>query len=112
MEIDRVKQEALLTDEEILQAHKAWFSHFSCQRLWEDFPLSTIAQAQLDKLLKHPKIRVEADDQRLPENPFAKAADEGDMYAQSRCSGYYCSQDDMLKPDSEGRRWVRVEKKA
>ncbi len=48
-------------------------------------------------------LRVEHPDQTPPENPFAEGADKGDMHAQSRCSGYYCSQDDMVKVG-----WVRV----
>lgn len=36
-------------------------------------------------------------DAELPDSPWAKQADNGDMHAQSRTSGYYCCQQDMLK---------------
>jgi len=55
-------------------------------------------------------IRIEADNQDKPQNPYAEAADRGDMHAQSRCSGYYCAQDDMLTP-KDGYVWVKCKVK-
>ena len=55
-------------------------------------------------------IRLEADNQDKPQNPYAEAADRGDMHAQSRCSGYYCAQDDMLTP-KDGKVWVKCKVK-
>jgi len=59
-----------------------------------------------NQILSIKGIRLEADNQDKPQNPYAEAADRGDMHAQSRCSGYYCAQDDMLK---EG--WVKCKVK-
>ena len=64
----------------------------------------------LGKVLSIKGIRIEADNQDKPQNPYAEAADRGDMYAQSRCSGYYCAQDDMLTP-KDGDVWVKCKVK-
>ena len=61
-------------------------------------------------LLSIKGIRIEADNQDKPQNPYAEAADRGDMHAQSRCSGYYCAQDDMLTP-KDGDVWVKCKVK-
>ena len=111
MNEERIREEALLTDEEMEKpadeaCNKAEKEGIcgtgdSCMdcRLRE----KAVAQAQLDKVLKDKRVRLEADNQDKPQNPYAEAADRGDMHAQSRCSGYYCAQDDMLKDG-----WVKV----
>ena len=58
-----------------------------------------------DKILAKKGVCVKADDQSLPENPFD---DVGEL---PRSTGYYRAQDDMLTPDSQGRVWVKIEKK-
>jgi len=67
-------------------------------------------EQRAEQILSIKGIRIEADNQDKPQNPYAEAADRGDMHAQSRCSGYYCAQDDMLTP-KDGKVWVRVEVK-
>ena len=64
-------------------------------------------RAGATQILSIKGIRIEADNQDKPQNPYAEAADRGDMHAQSRCSGYYCAQDDMLTP-KDGDVWRKV----
>ena len=78
---------------------------------------SALTEAQREKFRKDAEqilsikgIRLEADNQDKPQNPYAEAADRGDMQAQSRCSGYYCAQDDMLTP-KDGEVWVKCKVK-
>jgi len=59
---------------------------------------------QIHKLYKEAGYVKLAEDQSLLDSPWAKEADAGDMYAQSRTSGYYCAQDDMF-----GQGWRKVE---
>ena len=86
-EYERVKKKALLTDGELEELyHKCNTpNEYGC----------AIAQAQLDKALKAKGVLLECDDQSLP------------------CSyGHYDTmkrtQQDILKPDSEGRVWKKV----
>ena len=64
-------------------------------------------EQRAEQILSIKGIRIEADNQDKPQNPYAEAADRGDMHAQSRCSGYYCAQDDMLTP-KDGDVWRKV----
>lgn len=51
-----------------------------------------------DQILTKFKNYVElAPDQSLPDSPFVEGAGGVDTHAQSRTSGYYCCQQDMLK---------------
>jgi len=60
--------------------------------------------SQIFTLIKEAGYVKLAEDQSLLDSPWAKEADAGDMYAQSRTSGYYCAQDDMF-----GQGWRKVE---
>jgi len=68
------------------------FKHFGGRGIC---PQHTNVYRLVDSILSIEGLAILADDQTLPENPFAKIADTGDMHAQSRCSGYYCAQIDM-----------------
>ena len=89
--IERVRQEALLSDEEI---DRAWPNSSATGQALLELSFESIAkellrcgkfiaQAQLEKLLKNKKVRIEAENQELPENPC-----------------------DMLTPDKDGNVWV------
>jgi len=73
---------------------------------WHDDPDQCLTDA-LDEILSIEGLAILADDQTLPENPFAKIADTGDMHAQSRCSGYYCAQIDMGTAGFKKVIWLR-----
>jgi len=98
MELERVKKEIAKRLKQ-----QGFFQRLNYARISDD----EIAEY----ILSIDGILIKSDDQRLLDSPFAKAADKGDMHAQSKTSGYYCSQNDMLKPDSEGSVWVKVEPK-
>ena len=70
---------------------------------YEGLSLTSIERACADQILHIKGILIKSDDQSLPDSPFAKASDAGDIHAHSRISGYYCCQQDMLTTDSEGR---------
>ena len=60
------------------------------------------------ELYKKGKLRIEADDQRLPNNPEPNANDREDVISHRV---YSSAQIDMLKPDSRGNVWVKVRPK-
>jgi len=109
-ELERVKKEALLTDDEIIYLYdQLAMTNQSCTLAIHSIPYGAvrdwaniIARNQLDKALKTDGIRVEAKDQSLPEKEFI-SSNENYRYAEA--------QQDMLKPDSEGKIWVKVEPK-
>ena len=91
-ELKRVREQALLIDKEIdIATGNTGFDKILQQCL------RNVAQAQLDKALKF--VRIECDDQSLPENYHNNA---------SLIITYNTAQQDMLKPDSEGNHWVKV----
>ena len=90
---------------------------FKCWFITDYLTFDSVHQAIRDacyqaagRILSIKGIRLEADNQDKPQNPYAEAADRGDMHAQSRCSGYYCAQDDMLIP-KDGDVWVKCKVK-
>jgi len=93
-EEERIREKALLTDEEIQKVVDEAYSkdsllqHYVESRGRWEYIAPIIAQAQLDKLLK--LVRVEADSQEPPENPYI---DEPNGYV------YEEAQQDMLKAD-------------
>ena len=91
-EIERVKQEALLSDEEIMELEPRFkeMDSFVCDGT--DF--DKVAEAQLEKLLKHKKVRIEADDQKLPEVPNFHQLNSPTAF--NRRSGYKQAQQDMI----------------
>ena len=78
--IERVKQEALLSDEEI---DRAWPNSSATGQALLELSFESIAkellrcgkfiaQAQLEKLLKNKKVRIEADNQELPKYDYER----------------------------------------
>ena len=97
--LERVREQALLTDEEIEVVHipcNVCSSSGSPSSIW---CMRCFAkhqnQAQLDKALKF--VRIECDDQSLPENPY-NYEDECREF-----TSYSKGQQDMLKQN-----WVQV----
>ncbi|HUX49005.1 MAG TPA: hypothetical protein VMV76_07635 [Dehalococcoidia bacterium] len=99
---ERIKKEALLTDEELSEVE-----YFAIETPDRDAPESfkkrerrrAIAQAQLDKFLKHKDVLLRAENQSLPSVRNAVNKSYND---------YMLGQEDMLTPDSEGRVWRKV----
>lgn len=112
-ELKRVREEALLTDEEVLEV--TFISITDCNSFREaSLKLYRAAlQAQLDKALNHKLVRIEADDQSLPENPNPITIRHNDSrYLDGFVRrAYNLAQQEMLTPDSEGKVWVKVEKR-
>ena len=117
MEIERIREKALLTDEEIAKikpSHKELarimkesetyepkeFKGFFLGEEYRKATAKAIAQAQIDKLLKF--VRIEADDQSVPEYL--------DWSPRERELVQKCYRL-MLKPDSKGNVWVKCLKK-
>jgi len=101
---EKIKQEALLSDEEINLLLDRPVIEFGVKSVLLGLEeLDEIKQAQIDNLLKNKKVRVEADDQKLPENPYfeTKLIPLSEGYI-----GYKQAQQDMLK---EGWRKVKKE---
>ena len=103
-EYERVKEETLLTDEEIGQVKLKRFPIQVTYELAFMFMARAVAQAQLDKFLKTDGIEIRADDQSLPKNPI-ETTDEI-----SRLKHYWFNEGaaTMLKPDKEGRHFIKV----
>ena len=105
-EEQRIREEALLTDEEISNALTENFKRTTGKDPKQYFSYvaendRVIAQAQLDKVLKTDGIEIRAEKQDLPE-PGHSAILVNEVLA------YKDAQRDMLKPDSEGNVWVKV----
>jgi len=71
-EIERVKQEALLGDEEINTIIKELYEQNKDDAAfmaikYGNVSQKAVAQRQIEEPLKHKKVRIEADDQELPE---------------------------------------------
>jgi len=87
---EKIKQEALLSEYEAFRAIYGKIVAEALLRIDWRASLPNLAEfidkllpAQLEKLLKHKKVRIEAENQELPENPC-----------------------DMLTPDKDGNVWV------
>lgn len=104
---ERIRKEALLSDEEIKEADRNItneefdaFCNADDDEAWL-MDRRKIAQAQLDKLLKHKDVLLRAANQDLPE-----------MHKGAQCmrpdETYKLAQQDMLKPDSEGKHFIKV----
>jgi len=68
MEYERIREEALLSDEEIGSLIYVKDEEKLLPGIWLEFLeiLKGIAQAQLDKVLKDKRVHIEADNQDLP----------------------------------------------
>lgn len=102
-EYDRVREQALLTDEEIQEAR----FQASCSRGYGartddviDKVAEKVSQAQLEKALNHPDVLIRAADQSLPEELHIGGIRYGKNWITEALA-------DILKPDSEGRVWVK-----
>ena len=96
MEIEGIREKALLTDEEIDRVLRDSPFAISHELITEILPdIKRVAQAQIDKFLKTDGIRIECSNQDLPDDPY----------------GWASSQQKMLTPDSEGNVWVKCCKK-
>ena len=92
-EYERVRESALLTDEEIKNL-MPMNGYLVC-----DLDVA-IAKAQLDKALKTDGIEIRADDQNLPEFLTLSNISREELVDATRNS--------MLKSDSKGRVWRKV----
>lgn len=67
-----------------------------------------------DQILSIKGLRIEAENQELPENPYAyrsKHSPTPNENLENGCSiGFSRATDDMLIPDSDGNVWVKCEK--
>jgi len=103
MEYERVKEEALLTDEELykLKRRRTNTNAYDIQRTDVLNLVKDVAQAQLDKVLKYVEIR--AKDQVLPKS----WVNYSDLFEDKVLSAHYKqAQQDMLKAG-----FVKVEPK-
>jgi len=111
-EEERIREEALLNDDEIVEAICSIYPPFyeddedeakkaGYDSEYRDAQREAIAQAQLDKVLKDKRVHIEADNQDLPENPYI---DEPNGYV------YEQAQQDMLNP-KDGDVWVKCKVK-
>ena len=108
-ELKRVREQALLTDEEILEALEK--APFPCPMQFKDEPkIRAVVQAQLDKALKDEGILVKCDVQSLPK-PYPHFLSSNTLDDKVLKAQYEKAQQDMLKPDSEGNHWVKVRPK-
>jgi len=93
MNKERIREEVLLNQDEIIEAVVNVYpppepATDSDWQIYTDAVREAIAQAQLDKVLKDKRVRLEADNQKLPENYHNKA---------SLIITYNTAQQDMLK---------------
>jgi hypothetical protein len=99
---ERIREKALLTDEEIeyaLRNYKYFLYDNRGNRYegnWAN--IRSVIQAQIDKFLKTDGIRIEADDQSLPYIPEREWG---------KLPAIRYGQKGMLTPDSEGSVWVK-----
>lgn len=113
-ELERVREEALLTDEKIFEVQQGitWDEYkkeigasdaLLVESYMEDSDfLKMVCEAQLDKALKHKMVRLEAENQELPISTFSC-----DNAFEAACRfGYATALDDIKK---EG--WVKCLKK-
>ena len=104
-EEQRVREEALLTDEEICVAMiKSRHLEVTPEEMIRDGFLDNIhraiAQAQLDKALNRDDVLIKVADQSLPKAPQ-------DWGYTEHWEGWDLCAETMLKPDSEGNVWVK-----
>ena len=120
-EEQRVREQALLTDEEI---DKRFVDSWAERNTEVDSPLALktidnddsidvlreLAQAQLDEALKNEGVLLKSDVQSLPENPYHPnpLREYDHQITDAGMIGYGEAQQDMLNPDSEGNHWVKV----
>ena len=113
-EYKRVREQALLTDEEIARAiHDAPATKLKLESILTDqdkaaikddmrLQLRAATQAQLDKVLKNNGIEIKSDDQSLPTTTLPRG------YELTSPILRRVIQEDMLKPDKGGRVWKKV----
>ena len=102
-EQERIREKALLADEEILSTEGQYpiNKDLTGEELFK-LALKLVAQAQLDKALKADGIEIRAENQDLPTTTLPRG------YELTNPIFRRVIQEDMLKPDKEGKHWVRV----